>query len=87
MACGDMWRRPERSRRDRSLMMLSITIALRHWEEFVLHVRAPKNDGPTDEEIGAVSQHAGVYAKVPAAHHAYKVAGPILDELRGAECA
>ncbi|TFV47486.1 4-carboxymuconolactone decarboxylase [Blastococcus sp. TF02A-35] len=83
VAWGDVWQRPELSRRDRSLMTLSITIALRHWEEFALHVRAAKNNGLSDEEIGAVIQHAAVYAGVPAANHAYKVAGPILDELRG----
>ncbi|MGY1724418.1 4-carboxymuconolactone decarboxylase [Blastococcus sp. SYSU DS0533] len=83
VAWGDVWQRPELSRRDRSLMTLSITIALRHWEEFALHVRAAVNNGLTDEEIGAVIQHAAVYAGVPAANHAFKVAGPILDELRG----
>ena len=81
VAWGDVWQRPELSRRDRSLMTLSICIALRHWEEFALHVRAARNNGLTDAEISAVIQHAAVYAGVPAANHAYKVAGPILDEL------
>lgn len=83
VAWGDVWQQPELSRRDRSLMTLSITIALRHWEEFALHVRAAVNNGLTDEEIGAVIQHAAVYAGVPAANHAFKVAGPVLAELRG----
>ncbi|MCF6508978.1 4-carboxymuconolactone decarboxylase [Blastococcus sp. MG754426] len=82
VAWGDVWQQPELSRRDRSLMTLSITIALRHWEEFALHVRAAVNNGLSDEEIGAVIQHAAVYAGVPAANHAFKVAGPILDEMR-----
>ena len=82
-AWGDLWQRPGLARRDRSLMTLSITIALRHWEEFALHVRAAKNNGLTDEEIGEVIQHAAVYAGVPAANHAFKVAAPILEELRG----
>ena len=64
-------------------MTLSITIALRHWEEFALHVRAAKNNGLTDEEIAEVCQHAAIYAGVPAANHAFKVAAPILEELRG----
>jgi 4-carboxymuconolactone decarboxylase len=78
------WQRPGLARRDRSLMTLSITIALRHWEEFALHVRAAKNIGLTDEEIAEVIQHAAIYAGVPAANHAFKVAAPILEELRGA---
>ena len=80
---ADCWARPGLARRDRSLMTLSITIALRHWEEFALHVRAAKNNGLTDEEIGEVIQHAAIYAGVPAANHAFKVAAPILEELRG----
>ncbi|RFU20385.1 4-carboxymuconolactone decarboxylase [Geodermatophilus marinus] len=84
VAWGDVWQRPGLSRRDRSLMTLSITVALRHWDEFALHVRAARNNGLTDEEIAEVLQHAAVYAGVPAANHAFKVAGPILDELRDA---
>ncbi|PRY49968.1 4-carboxymuconolactone decarboxylase [Geodermatophilus tzadiensis] len=82
VAWGDVWQRPGLSRRDRSLMTLSITIALRHWDEFALHVRAARNNGLSDEEIAEVIQHSAVYAGVPAANHAFKVAGPILDELR-----
>ena len=82
-AWGDLWQRPGLARRDRSLLTLAITVALRHWDEFALHVRAAKNNGLTDEEIGEVIQHAAVYAGVPAANHAFKVAAPILEELRG----
>jgi 4-carboxymuconolactone decarboxylase len=83
-AWGDVWQRPGLARRDRSLLTLSITIALRHWDEFALHVRAARNNGLTDEEIAEVIQHAAVYAGVPAANRAFAVAAPILDELRGA---
>ncbi len=82
-AWGDVWQRPGLSRRDRSLMTLSITVALRHWDEFALHVRAAKNNGLTDEEIAEVLQHAAIYAGVPAANHAFKVAAAVLEELRG----
>ena len=83
-AWGDLWQRPGLARRDRSLMTLSITIALRHWEEFALHVRAAKNNGLSDEEIAEVCLHTAVYAGVPAANHALAVAKPILAELRAA---
>lgn len=81
-AWGDVWQRPGLSRRDRSLLTLAITVALRHWDEFALHVRAAVRNGLTDEEIAEVLQHAAVYAGVPAANHAFKVAAPILEELR-----
>jgi 4-carboxymuconolactone decarboxylase len=78
-AWGDVWQRPGLARRDRSLLTLAITIALRHWDEFALHVRAAKNNGLSDEEIAEVIQHAAIYAGVPAANHAFAVARPILD--------
>jgi 4-carboxymuconolactone decarboxylase len=83
-AWGDIWQRPGLARRDRSLLTLAITIALRHWDEFALHVRAAVNNGVSDEEIAEALQHTAVYAGVPAANHAFAVARPILEELRGA---
>jgi 4-carboxymuconolactone decarboxylase len=82
-AWGDIWQRPGLARRDRSLLTLAITIALRHWDEFALHVRAAKNNGLSDEEIAEVIQHAAVYAGVPAGNHAFTVARTVLAELRG----
>jgi 4-carboxymuconolactone decarboxylase len=81
-AWGDLWQRPELSRRERSLLTLAMTVALRNWDEFALHVRAAVNNGLTDAEIAEVLQHAAVYAGVPAANHAFAVARPILEELR-----
>jgi 4-carboxymuconolactone decarboxylase len=85
VAWGDVWQRPGLTRRERSIATLSITIALRHWDEFALHVRAAVNNGLSEEDIAEVLQHAAVYAGVPAANHAYKVAGPILVELRDSD--
>ena len=82
-AWGDLWQRPGLERRERSLITLAITVALRHWDEFALHVRAAVNNGLTEADIAEVLQHCAVYAGVPAANHAFKVAAPILEELRG----
>ena len=81
-AWGDLWQRPGLARRDRSLLTLAITIALRHWDEFALHVKAAVRNGLTDEEIAEVCLHTAVYGGVPAANHALAVARPILAELR-----
>jgi 4-carboxymuconolactone decarboxylase len=85
VAWGELWQRPGLTRRERSLLTLAITVALRHWDEFALHVRAAVNNGLTDADIAEVLQHAAVYAGVPAANHAFAVARPILEELRGAD--
>ena len=83
-AWGDLWQRPGLTRRERSLLTLVITASLRHWDEFALHVRAAVNNGVSDEEIAEALQHTAIYAGVPAANHAFAVARPILEELRGA---
>jgi 4-carboxymuconolactone decarboxylase len=82
VAWGDLWQRPGLTRRERSMLTLAITAALRHWDEFALHVRAAVTNGLTDEEIAEVCLHTAVYAGVPAANHALAVAKPILAELR-----
>jgi 4-carboxymuconolactone decarboxylase len=84
-AWGDVWQRPGLARRDRSLLTLAITIALRHWDEFALHVRAAKNNGLSDEEIAEVIQHSAVYAGVPAANHAFTLAGTVLEKFGAGE--
>jgi 4-carboxymuconolactone decarboxylase len=85
VAWGDLWQREGLTRRERSMLTLAITAALRHWDEFALHVRAAVRNGLTDAEIAEVLQHAAVYAGVPAANHAFAVARPILEELRATE--
>jgi 4-carboxymuconolactone decarboxylase len=81
-AWGDLWQRPGLSRHQRSMLTLAVTAALRHWDEFALHVRAAVRNGLTDAEIAEVLQHVAIYAGVPAANHGFAVARPILEELR-----
>ena len=44
---------------------------------------AVTHDGLTIVRSGSYGYHAAIYAGVPAANHAFKVAAPILEELRG----
>ena len=46
-------------------------------------MRAAVTNRLTDAEIAEVLQHCAIYAGVPAANHAFAVARPILEELRG----
>lgn len=73
-AWGDIWSRPGLDRKTRSVIVLSVTIALRHWDEFRLHVGAAFNNGMTKEEMKEVILQCAIYAGVPSANHAYKEA-------------
>jgi 4-carboxymuconolactone decarboxylase len=73
-AWGDVWLRPGLDRKTRSVIVLSVTIALRHWDEFRLHVRAAFNNGMTRDEMKEVILQCAIYAGVPSANHAFKEA-------------
>ncbi len=76
---GDLWTRPGLELRQRSMITIAILGALNH-EELELHLRAARNTGMTAEEISEVLLHVAVYAGVPAANRAFKVAKSIYEE-------
>lgn len=83
-AWNEVWGRPALSDKTRRLMVLSTMIALKAWEEFALHVRAGIDGSPesrlTPDDIKEVIIQAAIYCGVPAANHAFSVAGDILRE-------
>lgn len=83
-AWNEVWGRPALGDRTRRLMVLSTMIALKAWEEFTLHLRAGL-DGPPESRLSAddikeVILQAAIYCGVPAANHAFALAGDILRE-------
>lgn len=80
-AWGSVWTRPGLDRRSRSVAVLTAMIALGHWEEFAMHVRAARTNGLSEDEIAEVILQAGIYCGVPAANHAFAVAKTVLEEL------
>jgi 4-carboxymuconolactone decarboxylase len=79
-AWGDVWSRDGLDRRTRSCVTLAVLTALHCHDELAMHVRAARTNGLTAEEIGEVLLHTAVYAGVPAANAAFKVAQRVLDE-------
>jgi 4-carboxymuconolactone decarboxylase len=80
-AWGEIWTRPGLDRKTRSCMVLTAMIALGHWDEFRIHVRAGFTNGLTQDEIKEVILQAAVYCGVPAANHAFKEASAVIAEL------
>jgi 4-carboxymuconolactone decarboxylase len=79
-AWGEIWTRPGLDRRTRSAITLTALIACGHWDELAMHVRAARRNGLTVEEIGEVLLQSAIYCGVPAANHAFAVAGEVLAE-------
>jgi 4-carboxymuconolactone decarboxylase len=80
-AWGHVWSRDTLTKRERSMITLALLAGLGNDEEFVLHLRATANTGATREDIIDTLLHVGVYAGVPRANHAFKIAQEVLDEM------
>ncbi|HSG94792.1 MAG TPA: 4-carboxymuconolactone decarboxylase [Afifellaceae bacterium] len=80
-AWGEIWARPGLDRKTRSCMVLTAMMALGHWPEFRMHVRAGFTNGLTADDIKEVILQAAVYCGVPVANHAFKEAAEVIDEL------
>jgi 4-carboxymuconolactone decarboxylase len=78
-AWGEIWSRPGLDRRTRSCITLAMLAALGHDEELAMHVRAALHNGVSRDEIKEVLLQVAVYAGVPAANRAFKVAQGALD--------
>jgi 4-carboxymuconolactone decarboxylase len=73
-AWGSVWSRPGISKRERSMLTIALLAALGHDEEVAMHVRATVNTGCSPEDIKEALLHVAVYAGVPAANRAFKIA-------------
>lgn len=80
-AWGGVWSRPHFDRRTRSIVTLALLAGLGREEEFALHVRASRNTGATPKDITELLLHVAVYAGVPAANSALRIAKQTLAEL------
>jgi 4-carboxymuconolactone decarboxylase len=80
-AWGAVWSRPGLTKRERSLIVIALMTALGHEEELALHLRATQNTGATKEDVKEVLLQTAVYAGVPAANRAFKIAKQVYAEL------
>jgi 4-carboxymuconolactone decarboxylase len=84
-AWGSVWARPGLTHRERSMLTLALLAALGHDEELAMHVRATVNTGATVEDIKETLLQVAVYAGVPAANRALKIAKQEIARLREAK--
>jgi len=80
-AWGHVWSRPGWTKRERSLVTIAILAALGHDEEVAMHVRATANTGATREDIGEALLHVAIYAGVPAANRAIRIAKEVFEQM------
>lgn len=81
-AWGHLWSRPEWSQRERSMVTIALLAALGHFEEMAMHIRATARTGASAADIREALMHVAIYAGVPAANHAFKIAKQVLAEMQ-----
>lgn len=82
-AWGTVWASDAISRRERSMITLALLAATKNFEEIPMHIRATANTGANKQDVIEVFQHVAIYAGVPAANHAIKLAKQTYAEMGG----
>ncbi|QIA22565.1 4-carboxymuconolactone decarboxylase [Mesorhizobium sp. AA22] len=80
-AWSHVWSRPNITKRERSMITIALLAALKQDEEVAMHIRASVNTGATLDDIREALLHVAIYAGVPAANHAMKIARKTFDEM------
>ncbi|MEP0520376.1 MAG: 4-carboxymuconolactone decarboxylase [Hyphomicrobiales bacterium] len=80
-AWGHVWSRPQWSDRERSIVTIALLAALGHDDEVAMHIRATANTGATKEDVCEALMHVAIYAGVPAANHAIKIAKQTFNDM------
>lgn len=80
-AWGAVWTRPGLERKTRSLLTITILAVLGREEELRLHLRATRNTGASRAEVKEALMQVAVYAGVPAANAAFRIAKAVFAEM------
>lgn len=80
-AWGTLWADDTISKRERSMLTLAMLAATGNFEEIPMHIRATANTGASPEDVMQAFLHVAVYAGVPKANRAIKLAKQTYKEM------
>ena len=78
---GDIWERPELSKRDLSLVTVAALVATYRTNELPTHLRLAIKNGLSKDELGETITHLAFYAGWPNAMTAMRIAKSTFAEL------
>jgi 4-carboxymuconolactone decarboxylase len=76
---GDIWERPELSKRDRSLIVTAVLVATYRPEQLRGHLQRALDNGLTKTEISEMITHVAFYAGWPASMSAAAIAKEVFE--------
>lgn len=83
-AWGTVWASDGISLRERSMLTLALLAATGNFDEIPMHVRATVNTGASKRDVIEAFQHVAIYAGVPRANRALKLAKQTFQDMDAA---
>ncbi|KUF10099.1 4-carboxymuconolactone decarboxylase [Pseudoponticoccus marisrubri] len=80
-AWGTVWASDGITDRERSMITLALLAALGNFDEIPMHIRATARTGASKTDVLEAFQHVAIYAGVPRANHALKLAKATYAEM------
>jgi 4-carboxymuconolactone decarboxylase len=80
-AWGNVWARDTLALRERSMLTIALLAATGNFDEIAMHIRATANTGASPEDVMEALLHVAVYAGVPRANHAIKIARQTYEDM------
>ena len=80
---GNLWSRPQLSRRDRSMIVVAFLVTVGAEDELVAHVNGALNHGLSEGEVREVVLQVAAYAGFPMAMAATRIVDAVIAERSG----
>lgn len=80
-AWGHVWGRDTISPRERSMLTIALLAGLGNDHELAMHIRATANTGASASDVTEALLHVAIYAGVPRANHAFRIARETFAEM------
>ncbi|MEO1344237.1 MAG: 4-carboxymuconolactone decarboxylase [Pseudomonadota bacterium] len=80
-AWGTVWASDAITSRERSMLTLALLAASGNFDEIPMHIRATSRTGASKSDVLEVFQHVAIYAGVPRANRALKIAKQTYEEM------
>lgn len=80
-AWGNLWARDSLPLRERSMLTIALLAAGGNFDEIPMHIRATANTGASPDDVMEALLHVAVYAGVPKANRAVRIARATYREM------
>ena len=83
-AWAQVWARDTISLRERSMLTIALLAGLGNDHELAMHIRATASTGASEADVMETLLHVAIYAGVPRANHAMKIAKDTFAAMKDA---